>query len=157
MTTLASKVNEKLYHADLLLAMLAAQSEPALSAKQKALMGAAAVTLQAAFDLFVEELADAVQISGDNLSLSGLVSILGEQGRGLPAIDNLLALQEIPLSWVSQIHRAYRQFLESERHILPRRTATIPTINLDDEIDLSISLAAFKYFVSESRAFLTEW
>lgn len=161
--SIASLVNEKLYHAALLLELQSSLDEGrALKAKQKALDGAVSSTLKVALDHFIQELAEAVQIQSDGISLDMLKTKLDEEERGLPPVDALVELSLNSSSWVCQIDRAYREFLaigddSNVSSAMGVNEQLVPLVSMDAGFDLPDSLRSLKEFITTWRAFLAEW
>ncbi|MCY4044459.1 MAG: hypothetical protein OXE99_05205 [Cellvibrionales bacterium] len=161
----ANLVNEKLYHASLLIKLKGEHDNAATglaNAQVKALDGAISATLKVALNHFIQELAEAVQVQQPSIDLNSLKSTLDKEERGLPPVDALSELACQPTSWVSQIDRAYARFLSlddaANAYVASaEQDRLLPLVNLDSAIDLPECLQSFKDFISTWRTFLAEW
>ena len=161
--SIANLVNEKLYHAALLLELQSGLDEgAAFKAQYKALDGAVSSTLKVALDHFIQELAEAVQIQSDGIDLDILKAQLDEEERGLPPIDALVELSLNASSWVCQIDRSYREFLAidddfNSSSAMGVNEQLVPLVSMDAEFDLPDCLQSLKDFINTWRVFLAEW
>ena len=159
--SLAARVNEKLYHAGLLIANDIEASDTRAQALQQAQIFAAAAFMQAAYSLFMQEVAESAQIQVTVTHASALKQALAAESRSHAVVETLLSLEADDSSWLSSLHGEYLAFINGDAgsNQTTTRSKSIQMIGMDITavFDAGSVLDAFKQFVSDQREFLQEW
>lgn len=157
MASLASQVNQQLYHADLLLQL---QQQQTAVAVQQALDNAAVNALYAAYRLFLLELADSCKLRQPVQSSRQLQDILQQEQRSHASVEMLLRLEADGSSWLATLLQAHRSLLGEQKKTAVTSAPDASHIGVTDitcAFDAPACLALFKQFVADQRAFLQEW
>ncbi|HEY9032383.1 MAG TPA: DUF6586 family protein [Pseudomonadales bacterium] len=158
MASLASRVNEKHYHAALLLD-LRQQLDPhsdAYMAQCRALEQAAIDAMQRAWLLFLHEVAESCQLKVAVDSLSDLRRQLTQDNRSHAVVATLSVLEQQPASWLSQLLAASQ--ITADQPQSRRQPATVLVVaDITGQPDWRDCLAQFQACVAEQRDYLQEW
>ncbi|CAA0106670.1 Uncharacterised protein [BD1-7 clade bacterium] len=159
--SLAARVNEKLYHAGLLLALTGSE-DAAAKARHQAQQFAAGAMLEAAYRLFILEVAESCQIRQVVMNAGELKAMLAQESRSHAVVETLLSLEADDNSWLSSLHREYEVFVAGEQGSasvaasIDNNTQLI-SLDVTQHFDAQTVLDDFKAFVGAQREFLQEW
>lgn len=160
MTAYAGRVNQKHYHAALLLALQAGldDQDSVARARYQALEEAALDALLHAWRLFLLELAQSCQIAVPVQALEQLVQALGGQDRSHAVVNTLLTLQAEPQSWLRQLLDGENgKWLERPPAVSRKAGNLLLSSDAMVTMPLQAILQQFQDFVIEQREFLQEW
>lgn len=157
--SIASQVNERLYHARLLVEMREAldSSEVQYRARQKALSLAAVAALIKAYQLFIQELAESCKITAAVYNSQSLADALAEEQRSHAVVQTLLALEAEPQSWLSELLATHANPSAFSLSAQKTTNANMIALSQNADIDLSLVIKQFTDFVDGQRDFLQEW
>ena len=166
---LASLVNQQLYHAQLLLAMIEQQDAQQLHfrAAEQALLNATVQATFLAYQGFLAETAESCQLKNNFDSVQQLQQALAAEGRSHAIVSNLSALlsdgadfhqQE---SWLQQLLNAEAGLLQAApaKPVSPKQANMIIQVQTDtlDQSAIGWILSQLKQFIDAQRDYLQEW
>lgn len=160
MASFASLVNQKHYHASLLLAMQGRLDKhgSCFRAEYQALEDAAVDALLTAWQLFLCEVAESCQINTPVTSLDELTLQLQAQHRSHAVVQTLESLQTDATSWLSHLIHAGESKLEGKAYAAGlKQPDMLAVTDMTSVMEVGEILQQFQGFVTEQRDFLQEW
>lgn len=160
--SLTGRVNQQLYHAELLLTLRNELDQDAMAyrAQSQALNDAALSALYSAYRLFLLEVADACQLRQQPESLETLIQLLDQEDRSHAVVNTLsvLAHQDESDNWLQHLLQQQQTLVgQAVVYKAPATTGLIAVTEIHAAMDTQDCVAAFKAFIAEQREYLQEW